>query len=248
MPRMDGVTLCRLIKGHEELRSTYVIILSTKGETVAKVMGLDLGADDYLVKPVETNELLARVRSGLRLRRALIDLAAKNELLERLALTDPLTALPNRRAYEESLTSEISRSLRHCRPLSLLYLDLDRFKEVNDLHGHAVGDEALVGFSDLLKRHARRGDLAARIGGEEFAVLLPHTSRSHAALVAERIRKAVEAAPVGRTRPVAITTSVGVAVFRGEGVEDAAAFVKEADDALYRAKSEGRNRVTLAPE
>jgi two-component system, cell cycle response regulator len=248
MPRMDGVTLCRLVKGHEELRSTYVIILSTRGETIAKVTGLDLGADEYLVKPVDVNELLARVRSGLRLRRALMELAAKNELLERLALTDSLTSLPNRRAYEESLTSEISRALRHCKPLSLLYLDLDRFKEINDAHGHPIGDEVLVGFADLLRRHARRGDLAARIGGEEFAVLLPHTARQNAALVAERIRKALESAPVGRTRPVALTTSIGVAVFTGEGVADAAEFAKRADDALYRAKSEGRNRVALAPE
>jgi two-component system cell cycle response regulator len=248
MPRMDGVTLCRLLKGHEELRSTYVLILSTKSETAAKVTGLDLGADDYLVKPVETNELLARVRSGLRLRRALLELAAKNELLERLALTDSLTTLPNRRAYEESLESEIARAMRHCKPLSLLYLDLDRFKEVNDLHGHAVGDEALVGFADLLRRHSRRGDLAARIGGEEFAVLLPHTARSQAALVAERIRRALEAAPVGRTLPVAMTVSIGVSVFKGENAADAVSFTKDADDALYRAKAEGRNRVALSPE
>ena len=248
MPRMDGVTLCRLLKGHDELRSTYVIILSTKSETAAKVTGLDLGADDYLVKPAEPNELLARVRSGLRLRRALLELAAKNELLERLALTDPLTALPNRRAYEESLTSEIARATRHCKPLALLYLDLDRFKEVNDLYGHAVGDEALVGFADLLRRHGRRGDLSARIGGEEFAVLLPHTGRAQAALVAERIRRALESAPVGRTRAVSITTSVGVAIFKGSSPADAPSFAQEADEALYRAKAEGRNRVALGPE
>lgn len=248
MPKMDGVTLCRLIKGNEELRSTYVIILSTRGETVAKVTGLDFGADEYLVKPVDPNELLARVRSGLRLRRALTELAAKNELLERLALTDPLTGLANRRAFEESLTAEIHRSFRQCKPLSLLYLDLDRFKEVNDHHGHAVGDEVLMGFSDLLKRHGRRIDLAARIGGEEFAVLLPHTGRTHALLVAERIRKALESVPLGRTRSVPVTVSIGAALFQGASEDEGPAFVKEADAALYRAKAEGRNRVYMETE
>ena len=249
MPKMDGVTLCRLIKGNEELRSTYVIILSTRGETVAKVTGLDFGADEYLVKPIDPNELQARVRSGLRLRRALTELAVKNELLERLALTDPLTGLANRRAFDESLTAEILRSFRQCQPLSLLYLDLDRFKEVNDRFGHAVGDEILAGFADLLRRHGRRIDLAARIGGEEFAVLLPHTGRTHALLVAERIRKALESVPLGRTHAVATTVSIGAALFQGRSEQDGPAFVKEADSALYRAKAEGRNRVVmLEPE
>ena len=248
MPKMDGVTLCRLIKGNEELRSTYVIILSTRGETVAKVTGLDFGADEYLVKPIDPNELQARVRSGLRLRRALSELATKNELLERLALTDPLTGLANRRAFDESLTAEILRSFRQCQPLSLLYLDLDRFKDVNDRFGHAVGDEILAGFADLLRRHGRRIDLAARIGGEEFAVLLPHTGRVHALLVAERIRKALESVPLGRTHSVPTTVSIGAALFQGKSEQDGAAFVKEADSALYRAKAEGRNRVFMQPE
>jgi diguanylate cyclase (GGDEF)-like protein len=246
LPEMDGVELLKRLRARAD--AVPVLVATAREALDERVRALDLGADDYLVKPAEPNELLARVRSGLRLRRALLELAAKNELLERLALTDPLTALPNRRAYEESLTSEIARATRHCKPLALLYLDIDRFKEVNDLHGHAIGDEALLGFADLLRRHARRGDLAARIGGEEFAVLLPHTGRTQAALVAERIRRALEAAPVGRTRTVSITTSVGVATFSGTSAEDAPEFTRAADEALYRAKSEGRNRVALAPE
>lgn len=248
MPKMDGVTLCRLIKGNEELKNTYVIILSTRGETVSKVTGLDFGADEYLVKPVDPNELQARVRSGLRLRRALTELAAKNELLERLALTDPLTGLANRRAFDESLSAEIARAFRNCKPLSLLYLDIDHFKSVNDQHGHGVGDEILTGFADLLRRHARRIDVPARIGGEEFAVLLPHTGRTHAVLVAERIRKAVESAPLGRTKTVPVTVSIGVAQFHGASLDDGSDFVQEADEALYQAKQAGRNRVLASPE
>lgn len=248
MPKMDGVTLCRLIKGNEELRNTYVIILSTRGETVSKVTGLDFGADEYLVKPVDPNELQARVRSGLRLRRALIELAAKNELLERLALTDPLTGLANRRAFDESLAAEIARSFRNCKPLSLLYLDLDNFKRVNDQHGHPVGDEILTAFADLLRRHARRIDVTARIGGEEFAVLLPHTGKTHAVLVSERIRKAVESVPMGRTKQIPVTVSIGVAQFRGTSTDDGADFLQEADEALYQAKQGGRNRVVASPD
>ena len=248
MPGMDGLTLCRLIKGAEEGRFIHVIMLSARGETEAKVTGLDTGADDYLVKPVAPVELLARVRAGLRLQRALSELSVKNELLERLALTDPLTGLANRRAFEESLATELSRSRRYTRPAALLFLDLDRFKLVNDTWGHFVGDEVLAGFADLLRARARRGDLAARVGGEEFAVLLPQTTKTHAVLAAERIRKATEDAPLGRSRPVSVTVSIGVASTDGGSGPDVAPFLQAADRALYRAKSAGRNRVAVEPD
>lgn len=244
MPRMDGLTLCRILKGTEETRFTHVIMLSTRGETESKVTGLETGADDYLVKPVEPVELTARVRVGLRLQRALLDLASKNEILEKLALTDALTGLANRRALQEALESELARLRRHGRPASLLFLDLDHFKLVNDTHGHAVGDEVLAGFAHVLRRGCRGGDLAARMGGEEFAVLLPGTGRGPAALVAERVRRATEAHTLGRTVRVAVTVSVGVA--STEGLPEphlAADLLRKADAALYRAKSEGRNRV-----
>jgi diguanylate cyclase (GGDEF)-like protein len=244
MPVMDGLTLCRILKGTEETRFTHVVMLSARGETEAKVTGLETGADDYLVKPVEPVELMARVRVGLRLQKALLDLAAKNEILEKLALTDPLTGLANRRAFQEALEAEVARSCRHGRPASLLFLDLDRFKQVNDDHGHAVGDEVLSGFSAVLRRGCRRGDLAARVGGEEFAVLLPMTGPVPATLVAERIRRATEAHPLGLTVAVPVTVSVGVAS-TGEPPEatEAAGLLRRADAALYRAKAEGRNRV-----
>ena len=244
MPRMDGLTLCRILKGTEETRFTHVLMLSTRGETEAKVTGLETGADDYLVKPVEPIELKARVRVGLRLQRALFDLAAKNEILEKLALTDPLTGLANRRAFQEALEAEVARVGRHGRPASLLFLDLDHFKAVNDSHGHAVGDEVLAGFSRVLRRGCRKGDLAARFGGEEFSILLPTTGRFPASLVAERIRKATEALPLGRMHPVQVTVSIGVASTEElPEPREAAELLRRADAALYRAKTEGRNRV-----
>jgi diguanylate cyclase (GGDEF)-like protein len=247
MPRMDGLTLCRILKGTEETRFTHVLMLSTRGETEAKVTGLETGADDYLVKPVEPVELKARVKVGLRLQRALYDLAAKNEILEKLALSDALTGLANRRAFQEALSSEIARVARHGRPASLLFLDLDHFKGVNDAHGHAVGDEVLAGFSQVLKVGSRRGDLAARIGGEEFALLLPVTSRPPAILVAERVRRSTEAHPLGRTVRVPVTVSIGVACTEDLPERyEAADLLKRADAALYKAKAEGRNRVGTA--
>ncbi|MBK9064897.1 MAG: diguanylate cyclase [Acidobacteria bacterium] len=244
MPVMDGITLCRLIKGNELIHSTYVIFLSAHGATNAKVTALDVGADDYLVKPADENELRARVRAGLRLQRALAELEAKNELLERLALTDPLTGLANRRAFEEALSTETARATRHGKPLSLLFLDLDHFKDVNDRHGHAVGDEVLSAVSDLLKRLGRRGDMSARIGGEEFAVILPQTSLPQAKLVAERIRAALEASPVGRSQFVSVTTSIGCSSFDGSGTVASSALLRAADEGtLYTARTRAEGRL-----
>ena len=244
MPVMDGLTLCRILKGTEETRFTHVLMLSARGETEAKVTGLETGADDYLVKPVEPVELKARVKVGLRLQRALFELAAKNEILEKLALTDPLTGLANRRAFQQALEAELSRVSRHGRPASLLFLDLDHFKGVNDAHGHAVGDEVLAAFALVLKRGSRRGDLAARVGGEEFAVLLPTTGAVPAGLVAERIRRATESRSLGRTVSVPVTVSIGLTSTEEQAPPPAAEeLLRRADAALYRAKAEGRNRV-----
>ena len=247
MPGMDGLTLCRILKGTEETRFTHVLMLSARGETEAKVTGLETGADDYLVKPVEPVELTARVRVGLRLQKALVDLAAKNEILEKLALTDPLTGLANRRAFQEALEAELARVARHGRPAAVLLLDLDHFKAVNDTWGHAVGDEVLAGFAQILRRGCRRGDLAARIGGEEFALLLPATGLAPALAVGERIRRATEWRPLGRSAQVPVTVSVGVASTEGlPAPPDTLELVPRADAALYRAKGEGRNRVVAA--
>ena len=173
--------------------------------------------------------------------------AARRELhaAQELARHDELTHLYTRRAMGDILADETARAARYGRQLSLLMMDFDHFKDVNDRHGHVVGDEVLAGFADVLRRHARRGDLPARLGGDEFAVLLPQTGVAHAFIVAERVRKAVEALPLGRAAALPVTVSVGAASFRGKAIEEAAELVREADEALYRAKAEGRNRVAL---
>jgi diguanylate cyclase (GGDEF)-like protein len=242
MPKMDGITLCRLVKSIEELRFTHVIMLSSRGGTTSKVTGLDTGADDYLVKPVDPVELKARVRTGLRLQHALRELSARNELLSLLALTDPLTKLANRRAFDESLAREVALATRHGKALSLLLLDIDHFKSVNDTLGHPAGDDVLSSLGLLLARQGRRGDVAARFGGEEFAVILPETTGERACVAAERLRKAVAAAPLGARVRVPVTVSIGAATLGVPG-GDADSLVAAADAALYRAKSAGRNRV-----
>lgn len=240
MPKMDGLTLCRLIKAIDDLRFTHVIMLSSRSETASKVIGLDTGADDYLVKPVDPIELKARVRTGIRLQYALRELSARNELLSRLALTDPLTKLANRRAFDESLAREVALAVRHNRPLSLLILDIDHFKDVNDTLGHPAGDDVLAAMGLLLAHHGRRGDVVARLGGEEFALILPQTTQDQASVTGERLRAAVAAAPLSVRAPV--TVSVGAATLGLPG-GDAESLVSAADAALYRAKSAGRNCV-----
>ena len=149
------------------------------------------------------------------------------------------------KAFQEALEAEVARVDRHGRPASLLFLDLDHFKAVNDTHGHAVGDEVLEGFAQVLKQGCRKGDLGARIGGEEFAVLLPATARVPASLMAERVRRVVEARPLGRTVRVPVTVSIGLATTEDlPQPPSAEELLRRADAALYRAKAEGRNRAS----
>jgi diguanylate cyclase (GGDEF)-like protein len=163
--------------------------------------------------------------------------------VERLATTDPLTGLPNRRRFEEALAAEVSRSRRHRVPFAVVAVDVDHFKAVNDTHGHAAGDEVLVAVADALRGQCRVADVAARTGGEEFVVLLPATDLSDALVAAERIRGAV--ASESRSTPIPVTVSVGVAAFP-ETSTDAQRLLVAADDALYRAKAQGRDRVCAA--
>ncbi len=206
---------------------------------------LDLGANDYFVRNADKNEIGARVRTQVRRRRFTERLRDNVMQSMELAVTDPLTALYNRRYMESHAGSLVARALEREKPLSMLILDIDHFKSVNDTHGHEAGDEVLREFADRLRGCVRGVDLACRLGGEEFVVVMPDTDIGVASRVAERIRRRIAGEPfaIGRgARSIEVTISVGLSALAG--AEDTPALIlKRADEALYRAKHSGRNRV-----
>jgi two-component system cell cycle response regulator len=245
MPGIDGLKFLDLKKSRPELAEIPVLLLTAVDQVESKVMGLERGAQDYIAKPFDPRELIARVGVHLQLKKTRDELTAKNQLLERLSSTDDLTGLANRRHFFAALEKELERARRHRNSLSLVAFDLDRFKSVNDTFGHAEGDRVLKAVSAVMLEHIRRYDLAVRLGGEELALLLPETVATDAQLLAERIRAAVETQVKVGGGKRAITLSGGVAGWNGEG-EDGASLLKRADEALYKAKAGGRNRIELS--
>jgi diguanylate cyclase (GGDEF)-like protein len=248
MPGIDGVEICRRIRHEPRLTAMYVLLLTGRDSRSDLVAGLDAGADDYMIKPIDTEELRARVQVGVRVANLQSRLAgqvsglqeARNHL-ERLVSTDTLTELHSRRSWFELGAAEFSRFQRYDRPFSLLLLDLDFFKRVNDTFGHDAGDLLLRRFSDMLRAECRHSDIIGRLGGEEFALLAPETSIASAQTVADRIleacRRLVLVLPAGEVR---CTCSIGVSetVANDDGVERV---LRRADAALYEAKRSGRN-------
>jgi two-component system, cell cycle response regulator len=245
LPDMDGVDLCHELKSNPELQSRYVILLTGESEQEDKVMGLDLGADDYITKPFQPPELLARIRAAKRIVDLQKELRETNKRLEHLSITDGLTRLYNHRHFQDELARAFEESQRYQRPLSLAIVDLDFFKKVNDTYGHAVGDEVLKCLSRIFRESIRSTDLAARYGGEEFAVMMPETDLAEALVFAEKIRALVgERAVETQAGAISATVSIGVAtVPHSSHVHSAKELVVAADKALYRAKRNGRNQV-----
>ncbi len=240
LPDGDGLDLCR------ELRKTaphaYLLMLTGEKTPEAKLEGFEHGADDYVTKPFEIEELIARIRAGariVRLQQALLD---SNRRLEELSITDSLTGLRNRRAFDERLTDAFSHARRYDRPLSLVVLDVDHFKSINDTHGHAVGDLVLREVAERIAKCSRASDFVARIGGEEFAVVLPETPLFEAMQFAEKIRAHIASQTIAGLH---VTVSLGVANAMHSRVTGTQELFDAADQALYRAKANGRNRTEM---
>jgi two-component system cell cycle response regulator len=246
MPKMNGLEVCRIVKSLSADAFIPIILVTVKGDVDSKVTGLKLGADDYLAKPYNPLELRARVASMLRIKALQDKINSKRRELEALSMTDDLTGLFNHRAMQQRLKDEFMRAQRYNDPLSLLMIDVDHFKKVNDRFGHLFGDYVLSELAQVLTRCVREIDLLARYGGEEFLVILPQTHFSGSLAVAERIWRTVAKHEFNDNNvQQPITVSVGISFYPNKNIATVEQLVAFADQALYQAKREGRNRICL---
>jgi len=245
MPGMNGLDVCRRLRELDRAEQPYIIFLTSRSEKGSIVEGLEAGANDYVIKPYNNEELWARVRVGQRLLELQTATNNAKKALAHEAMHDPLTGVLNRRAILESLEKEISRAMRQGSLLSIGLFDIDHFKQVNDRYGHQTGDEVLCGFVRAIQESLRDYDLIGRYGGEEFLVVAPGSSGGEEEGLYERLRRRVaEQGIATRSGPVSVTVSIGVVVATGPGSVDD--LLAAADSALYQAKNEGRNRVAYA--
>jgi diguanylate cyclase (GGDEF)-like protein len=254
LPDMDGSEICRQLKHGQDTKGIPVIMLSAKSTTAEKVQGLDAGADDYLPKPYDETELIARIYAALRTKRLQDELRQKNEEMkemltkvEVLSVTDALTGLFNRRRFETVLESEFNKADRYKTPLSCVMIDIDHFKAVNDTYGHAVGDTVIRDIARIIQEKTRNVDTACRWGGEEFLILAPMTTKANAIPPARRILQTVSGHVFAGISDKKVTVSIGIADLSGSTIDTAVKLIQEADMALYEAKKNGRNRIELAP-
>ena len=240
----DGLRLCSQIRALERIRNTPILAIADADENARLVRGLEIGVNDYLFRPIEKNEILARVRTQIRKKRYTERLRDSVQTSIELAITDALTGLHNRRYLETHMSALVEQALSRGHPLAVLVLDIDHFKSINDAHGHDAGDEVLREFALRVRKSIRGIDLACRYGGEEFVVFMPETDLAAATAVAERLRRRIASEPFPireRAQGINVTISIGIAALGAD--DDAASVIKRADQALYRAKHNGRNRV-----
>jgi two-component system cell cycle response regulator len=241
MPKMDGFELINRIRSNPSLKSIYLILITARIQEGDRVRGLDLGADDYITKPFSFSELLARVRVGSRV-------VQYQQHLEHQTHIDPLTGLFNRRAFEKKLDEEFERAKRYHHHLSLLILDIDNFKLINDTYGHHGGDAALIKISETLREKTRQSDFPSRYGGEEFVLVLPETDQDSALQVAGKIQEAIRSSTFGSpSQPFRLTVSAGLSSTSHRSYTEWAEMLKDADQALYAAKNNGKDRIEVSP-
>ena len=241
----DGLRLCSQLRSLPEGRNVPILVLVSDGDKRKLAQALEMGVNDYLTRPVDKNELVARVRTQLRKKRYADRLRHNVQLSLEMAITDQLTGLHNRRYMSRHLDTLISSAHKSGKPVAFLIMDIDYFKSVNDTYGHDIGDEVLREFASRISANVRGIDLACRYGGEEFVVVMPDTDVAFACTVAERLRQSVEANPFAISRaPGKLNITISIGIAGSEGNSDSAdALLHRADQALYRAKREGRNRV-----
>ena len=247
MPGLSGVDVCRRARTIESDQPPYIILLTSRGQKTDIVTGLEAGADDYLAKPFDPGELLARVDVGRRLIELQARLIEARDALSHEAMHDPLTGVLNRRAFGSALSRELSRKRRNNNVLAVGICDIDHFKQINDTYLHQTGDEVLCGLVRIMQGNLRGHDVLGRRGGDEFVVLTEHAREDGAAILYERLRAAIADNPIQTGAGIMpITISFGVKIWAdGETEEE---LLAAADAALYQAKSGGRNRVFLAGE
>ncbi len=247
----DGLRICSQLRTNEHTRNVSLLILIDEHDTDALVKGLELGINDYIITPVDVNELVARVKTQVRRKKFQDALRSNYKTTASLAVTDSLTNLYNRRFLDSHIENMIKESTEFMRPFAVMMIDIDNFKLVNDIdlggYGHHIGDEVLKEFAQRMLKNIRPSDLAVRYGGDEFVILLPGTDTASAQVVAERIRSNIESAPFDISVPpgkLKKTVSIGIAQLVKGDV--AAELIKRADIALYKAKNNGRNKVELS--
>jgi two-component system cell cycle response regulator len=245
LQNFDGLRLCSQVRSLERTRNVPILAVAEADNNARLVRGLEIGVNDYLIRPIDKNEMLARVRTQIKKKRYTERLRDNAQLTVEMAITDALTGLHNRRYMETHLATLVEQAAARGKPIAVLVLDIDYFKAVNDSHGHDAGDDVLREFALRIRKSIRNIDLACRYGGEEFVIVMPETDMAVATMVAERLRRRIASEPFAiqdGARSLDVTISIGIAALDGPG-DNAAAILKRADQALYRAKRDGRNRV-----
>ncbi|HKF25137.1 MAG TPA: diguanylate cyclase [Candidatus Acidoferrum sp.] len=247
MPEVSGLELCERIREDKSAPYTYVIVMTCKNEEDAVVRAMAAGADDFLAKPFNSNEMLARVGVGRRIIELHRKLEDKRAALEEVASTDALTGLPNRRAIEEWANKQLRGAKRHGFPIWVVLADLDSFKEINDTFGHGAGDTVLRTFADTLRRLTRISDMCGRLGGDEFLIVISHVSATNIEVALNRFRELFGSLSFPFAgQSVSVSATFGVAGSESGHIRDFDVLVRKADEMLYQAKRSGRNCVRLA--